>query len=124
MSYGGYWVVYDSTPVSEVKEFLSFNDFDVTCFKEFLSNKFNRCLKKPFTSFSDFDNVSVHLVITGFKNKSLNPNVLKNIIHFLIYHHYMILYHKISSEHEVAQMRNKIANQVGVDLQTYLENSS
>jgi hypothetical protein len=124
MSYGGYWVVYDSTPVSEVKEFLSFNDFDVTCFKEFLSNKFNRCLKKPFTSFSDFDNVSVHLVITGFKNKSLNPNVLKNIIHFLIYHHYMILYHKIYSEHEVAQMRNKIANQVGVDLQTYLENSS
>lgn len=124
MSYGGYWVVYDSTPVSEVKEFLSFNDFDITCFKEFLSNKFNRCLKKPFTSFSDFDNVSVHLVITGFKNKSLNPNVLKNIIHFLIYHHYMILYHKISSEHEVAQMRNKIANQVGVDLQTYLENSS
>jgi hypothetical protein len=124
MSYGGYWVVYDSISVTEVKEFLSFNDFDVTCFKEFLSNKFNRCLKKPFTSFSDFDNVSVHLVITGFKNKSLNPNALKNIIHFLIYHHYMILYHKISSEHEVAQMRNKIANQVGVDLQTYLENSS
>ncbi len=124
MSFGGYWVVYDSTPVSEVKDFLSFNDYDVTCFREFLSNKFNRSLKKPITSFSDFDSVSVHLVILGFKNKSLDTNVLKNIIHFLIYHHYMILYHKILADHEIYQMRSKIANHIGVDLKTYLENSS
>jgi hypothetical protein len=124
MSFGGYWVVYDSTPVSEVKEFLNVNDFDVTCFKEYLSNKFNRHLRMQLTSFSDFDNVSVHLVILGFKNKNLNPNVLKNIIHFLIYHHYMVLYHKISSDHEINQMRQKIAGQIGVDLKTYLEDSS
>lgn len=124
MSYGGYWVVFDNTTVDEVRDFLNFNDYDVIAFRDFISNKFNRNLKVPVTSPIDFDNVSLHLVILGFKNKSLDRNVLRNIIHYLVYHHYMILYHKISTEHETFQMRNKIANQIGVDLKTYLDNSS
>jgi hypothetical protein len=123
MSFGGYWEVYDSTPVSEVKDFLSFNDNDVTLFREFLSNKFNSSLRKPLTSTEDFDSVAVHLVILGFK-KNLEPKTLKNTIHFLIYHHYMILYHKISVEHELLQMRSKIANHIVIDLDSYLKEAS
>jgi hypothetical protein len=122
--YGGYWDVYDSITVDDLRVFLEFNDFDVSSFKEYLSDKFNKILKIPFSSPEQFDSISIALVILGFKRIKKDSGTLKSIVHFLIYHHYMLLYHKVSQDYELFQMRSKIANHLGLNLEEYLSPSS
>jgi len=119
--FGGYWEVYYTISVDELRSYLEFNDFDVTLFKEYLSNRFNKTLHKPLTSPQDFDNISVGLVIHGFKKYPKELNTLKTILHYLIYHHYMLLFHKVTPDYELLQMRSKIANNVNVNLSDYME---
>jgi len=117
---GNYWVVYENTSVSEVEQFLQSCDYDVAEFCNWLAHKFNSSFHRTFVFHTDFDTVSVHLVILGFKNKNCSLNDKRNILHFLIYHHFMLINHKISREHEVNLMRYEIARDAGIDLELYL----
>ena len=110
MSNGGYWTIMERTTVDEVKGFLNSCDYDTQSFREFMSDKFNKCLSRSFTVPSDFDVESVHNSILSFKNPNCNLNDLRNVMHYLIFHHYMVLWHKIFAEHEYNIMRAKIAN--------------
>lgn len=122
--FGGYWEVYDKIPVEDLISFLEFNDFDITLFKEYLSDKFNKTLRKPFTSPDDFDSISVGLVIYGYKHFRKELGTLKVILHFLIYHHYMLLYHKVAPEQELLQMRSKIAKNINLNLSDYMDSKN
>jgi len=115
----GYWAIFERISVSDMKNFLDSVDYDVgeTC--SWLSNKFNYSLHRSFSSPSDFDLKSVHLAILGFKNRSASLHDLRNIIHFLVYHHYMVLFHKIEKSYEINIMRSKIAHHAGVSLEEY-----
>lgn len=110
MSNGGYWAIMEKISVDEVSSFLHTNDFDVQVFREWLSEKFNKSMRRPFTSPSDFDVESIHNTILSFKNQNCNLNDLRNVIHYLIFHHYMVLWHKIFAHHEYIIMRAKIFN--------------
>jgi hypothetical protein len=116
MSFGGYWTVMEKTSVDEVRAFLISCDFDVQAFREFLSEKFNKSLRRPFTNPDDFDAESVRGAILGFKNKYCRNNDLRDILHFLIFHHYMILWHKVFREGELKIMRAKITFYAGKSL--------
>lgn len=115
----GYWPIFEKIPVADTKVLLNSVDYDVAEFANWLSNKFNSALHRSFCQPSDFDMMSVHLAILGFKNKSCKDADLRNIIHFLVYHHYMMFFHKISKKHELALMRSKIAHHAGVSLEEY-----
>lgn len=108
MSNGGYWTVMEKITAPETKSFLEQNDFDVSVFREYLSEKFNRALHRPITEPNDFDLEGVQLAICGFKNKASTLYDLRNILHYLIFHHYMVIYHKLMSEPEFRIMRAKI----------------
>ena len=108
MANGGYWTIMEAITVSDVKVFLEQNDFDVSFFKEYFCKKFNKALHRQISEPEDFDNEAIYLTIRGFKNKNSTPNDLRNILHYLIYHHYMALYHKLQTEPEYKIMRAKI----------------
>ena len=116
MSHGGYWSIMEKISVDEVRSFLHANDFDVTVFREWLSEKFNKSMRRPFTTPSDFDADSIHGAILGFKNKHCRDNDLRNIIHFLVFHHYMVKWHKVFPDYEYNIMRAKIAFYAGKSL--------
>ena len=108
MASGGYWTIMEKVTVSDVKSFLEQNDFDVTVFREYFCEKFNRALHRQVARPEDFDSEAVYLTVRGFKNKHSTPNDLRNILHYLIFHHYMVIYHRLTSEHEYRIMRAKI----------------
>lgn len=108
MANGGYWSIMEAVTAGDIKVFLEQNDFDVSVFKEYFCLKFNRALHRQISSPEDFDNEAIYLTIRGFKNKHSTPNDLRNILHYLIYHHYMVIYHKLQPEPEYKIMRAKI----------------
>lgn len=122
--FGGYWVVYENTTVDEVAQFLNSVDYDVAEFCNWLANKFNRCYHRTFANHFDFDTVSVHLAILGFKNKNSSLNDKRIILHFLIYHHFMLINHTILKDPEIKLMRAKIAKNAGINIDEYLQGYS
>lgn len=108
MANGGYWTIMERVRVDDVKSLLENYDFDVMVLREFMSEKFNKALHRPISSAINFDIEASRLVIQGFKNKECSVNDLGNILHYYIYHHYMVLYHKLDSNYEFVIMRAKI----------------
>lgn len=115
----GYWGIFERISVSDMKSFLHSVDYDVAETCAWLSHKFNSSLHRTFSSPQDFDLKSVHLAILGFKNSNSSLYDLRNIIHYLVYHHYMLMYHKIDKKHELNVMRAKIAQLARVSLEEY-----
>jgi hypothetical protein len=116
---GGYWGIFERISVADMRIFLDSVDYDVSETCVWLSNKFNTALHRSFTNPSDFDLKSVHLAILGFKNRHTSEFDLRNIIHFLVFHHYMLLFHKIEKSYELRIMQAKIAHHAGVSLEEY-----
>jgi hypothetical protein len=108
MANGGYWTVMERISVDDVKSFLDQNDFDVTAFREYFCERFNRALHRNIALPENFDSESIYLTVRGFKNKYSKSNDLRNILHYLIFHHYMVIYHRLNSEPEYRIMRAKI----------------
>jgi hypothetical protein len=114
-----YWPIMEKVTVDVTLTFLNSEDFDVREFSNWLCVKFNTALHRTFCSPTDFDLVSLHLAILGFKQSKISNDGLRNILHFLIYHHYMIFMHKIDKGSEISVMRAKIAKISGVNLEEY-----